>query len=226
MTSVLVVLLAANLAVVTWVYAGYPLFLVVMSRLKPSPRIRQPLVGPISVIIAAHNEEHAIESTIANVFSSDYPRTSLEIVVASDGSTDGTVAVARRAGATQVIDLPRVGKIRALTAAANAGSGDVLVFTDADSTLEPETLRELMSNFADPNVGGVSGNQITRSAADDGGVARGEGLYWKYEHWIKRLEDRVGSTVSAAGGLYAVRRELFALRRSSPEATTFSYPLM
>jgi cellulose synthase/poly-beta-1,6-N-acetylglucosamine synthase-like glycosyltransferase len=85
----------------------------------------------------------------------------------------------------------------------------VLVFTDADTTFAPETLRELASNFADPHVGGVAANEVVVSHDGDGGIVRGEGLYWRYDQWIKRLEDRVGSTVSASGRLYAIRRELF-----------------
>src|SRR5262249_7601396 len=128
---------------------------------------------------------------------------------ASDGSTDRTVDAARRAGAQQVLDLPRVGKITALNAGVEAASGEILVFTDADSLFRPDTLEELMANFADPTVGGVSTNEVSGIEADASGVARGEGLYWRYEQWIKRLEDKVGSTVSASGRLYAVRRSLF-----------------
>ncbi len=117
--------------------------------------------------------------------------------------------VARRAGATQVLDLPRIGKLAALNSAAQAAAGEILVFTDADSLFEPGTLRELTSNFADERVGGVAAN-VVRCVQEDGRpVARGEGLYWRYERLLKKLEDRVGSVVSASGHLYAVRRGLF-----------------
>ena len=142
------------------------------------------------------------------MLSTRYPRSLVEIVVASDGSTDGTVEAARRAGAHRVLDLPRVGKITALSAGVEAASGEVLVFTDADSLLRPDTLDELMANFADPTVGGVSA-KVSRIGADTSGVTRGDGMYWRYDQWIKRLEDEVGSAVSASGSLYAVRRSLF-----------------
>jgi cellulose synthase/poly-beta-1,6-N-acetylglucosamine synthase-like glycosyltransferase len=145
----------------------------------------------------------------------------VEIVVASDGSSDGTARVAREAGADIVLDLPRCGKAQALTAAAGRASGEILVFTDADSLLEPGALGELLAAFADPAVGAVAGSEVRRLKADRGGVARGEGLYWRYEHWIKRLEDRVGSTVSAAGGLYAVRADLFRPPAASDGADDF-----
>jgi cellulose synthase/poly-beta-1,6-N-acetylglucosamine synthase-like glycosyltransferase len=208
-TAALVIALA-GMGLVAWLYAGYPLVLAVLAKVAPSPRRRAPLVVPISVVIAAHNEEGVIAAKVANVAASDYSKELVEIVVASDGSTDRTVELARAAGATRVLDLPRVGKIRALAAAAAAASAEILVFTDADSVFEPRTLVELVSNFADPRVGGVSGNQVTVASGVAGeAVVRGEGLYWRYEQWIKGLEDRIGSTVSAAGGLYAVRRELF-----------------
>jgi cellulose synthase/poly-beta-1,6-N-acetylglucosamine synthase-like glycosyltransferase len=105
-----------------------------------------------------------------------------------------------------VLELSRVGKIAALNEAVAGSTGEVLVFTDADSSLEPDSLANLVSNFADPRVGAVAANVLRRG---DGGVARGEGLYWLYDQWIKRLEEKLGSAVSADGNLYAVRRELF-----------------
>jgi cellulose synthase/poly-beta-1,6-N-acetylglucosamine synthase-like glycosyltransferase len=203
------VLLLISGAVVVWVYAGYPLLLLVLARSRPRPRERKPTHQAVTVIVAAHNEGGVIGAKVANVLSTRYPRPLIEIVVASDGSTDGTLEAAHRAGAQQVLDLPRVGKITALNAGVEAAGGEVLVFTDADSLLRPDTLDELMANFADPAVGGVSANEVSRIDADASGVARGEGLYWRYEQWIKRLEDKVGSAVSASGRLYAVRRSLF-----------------
>jgi cellulose synthase/poly-beta-1,6-N-acetylglucosamine synthase-like glycosyltransferase len=207
MTAVTV--FAVSVALVTWVYAGYPLALALLGRLRARPRRRAPLELPLSIIIPAHDEVDVIADKVANVWSSDYPARLIELIVASDGSRDGTVEAARRAGATQVLDLPRAGKLSSLNSGVRVSSGEILVFTDADSHLEPAALRELVSNFADERIGGVAANLI-RSAEENGRpVAHGEGLYWRYEHLLKRLEDRVGSVVSASGGLYAVRRGLF-----------------
>lgn len=207
MTAVAV--FAISTALVAWVYAGYPLALALLGRLRPRPRRRAPLELPLSVIVAAHDEVGVIADKVANLWASDYPAPLLELIVASDGSQDGTVETARRAGATRVLDLPRVGKLSALNRAEQVSSGQILVFTDADSLLEPATLRELVSNFADDRVGGVAANVVRYVEEDGRPVARGEGLYWRYERLLKRLEDRVGSVVSASGHLYAVRRAFF-----------------
>jgi cellulose synthase/poly-beta-1,6-N-acetylglucosamine synthase-like glycosyltransferase len=203
------VLLLISGAAVVWVYAGYPLVLAALGRIHPRPRERRQTRKPVSVLVAAHNEERVIEAKVANVRATDYPQHLIEIVVVSDGSTDGTVAAARRAGADRVLDLPRVGKITALNGGVEAAGGEILVFTDADSLLLPDTLDQLLANFADPTVGGVSANEVSGTGSEASGVARGEGVYWRYEQWIKRLEDRVGSAVSASGRLYAIRRSVF-----------------
>ena len=157
-----VVVFVGSAALVAWVYAGYPLMLALLGRLRPRPRRRAPLQPPLSVIVAAHNEVAVIADKVADVLASDYPTPLLELVVASDGSDDGTVEAARRAGATRVLDLPRVGKLPALNRAAEISSGEILVFTDADTRFERRTLRELVSNFADDNVGGVAANVVLR----------------------------------------------------------------
>jgi cellulose synthase/poly-beta-1,6-N-acetylglucosamine synthase-like glycosyltransferase len=209
-SAVAVGVLVVSALMVAWVYAGYPLALALLGRLRPRPRPRAPLQLPLSVIVAAHDEVEVIADKIANVWGSDYPAELIELIVASDGSTEGTVETARRAGATQVLDLRRVGKLSALNSAVAASSGEILVFTDADSLFEPRTLHELVSNFADDRVGGVAANLVRYVKQDGRPVARGEGLYWRYERLLKRLEDRVGSVVSASGHLYAIRRTFFA----------------
>jgi cellulose synthase/poly-beta-1,6-N-acetylglucosamine synthase-like glycosyltransferase len=205
-----IAVLAVSAGMVAWVYAGYPLALAALGRWRPRPRRRAPVQARLSVIVAAHDEGDVIAGKVADVLASEYPADLLELIVASDGSADGTVEAARRAGATHVLDLPRVGKLTALNRAAELASGEILVFTDADARFEPQTLRELVANFADPHVGGVAAN-VMRCVEEDGRpVARGEGLYWRYERLLKQLEDRVGSVVSASGHLHAVRRSLFA----------------
>jgi cellulose synthase/poly-beta-1,6-N-acetylglucosamine synthase-like glycosyltransferase len=204
-----IALAVASALLVAWIYVGYPAAIALLGRLRPRPRRRAPVELPLSVIVAAHDEIDVIADKVANVLASDYPPELIELIVASDGSTDGTVEAARRAGATVVLDLPRIGKLSALNQAEQTASGEILVFTDADSLFEPGTLRRLVSNFADEQVGGVAANVVRFVEEDGRAVARGEGLYWRYERLLKRLEDRVGSVVSASGHLYAVRRSSF-----------------
>lgn len=199
----------ASAVLVAWVYAGYPVALAVLGRLRPRPRRIASVAPSLSVVVAAHDEQAVIAAKVANVRASDYPRQLMELIVASDGSEDGTAEAARDAGATVVLDLPRIGKLSALNRGVEASSGEILVFSDADSLFEPGTLRRLVSNFADERVGGVAANVVRVVEQDGRPVARGEGLYWRYERLLKRLEDRVGSVVSASGHLYAVRRRCF-----------------
>ncbi|MEA3082261.1 MAG: hypothetical protein QOD54_1963 [Sphingomonadales bacterium] len=198
-----------SLGLVGWVYVGYPLLLGVLGRVRPRPHRRAAICPSLSVVVAAHDEEVQIARKIADIRACDYPHDRMEIIVASDGSDDGTVADARAAGAEQVLDLPRVGKVRALVVAVEHARGDVIVFSDADSRFECATLRQLVSNFADDSVGAVAANEVQVEERDGTLVGRGEGLYWRYENWVRRAEDRVGSVVSAGGRLFAMRRELF-----------------
>src|SRR5690606_27768390 len=160
-----------------------------------------------------------------NALQSDYPSDRLEIIVASDGSSDGTnriVAAYADRGVT-LLALPRRGKIHALDAAAGVASGDVLVFSDANTMCEPATLRRLVRSFADPAVGGVAGNTGYRVDRGSESSGLGERSYWTYDTWLKVLESRTGSIVSAHGGLYAIRRALY--QRSPDSAVTDDFAL-
>ncbi len=221
MTGLAVVAFWVSLAAVAWIHAGYPVVLAAIARLRPRPRVRVSSPMPVSVIVAAHNEERIIAAKIANIHASQYPVGLVEVVVASDGSTDGTVARARAAGATAVLDLPRIGKLAALNEAVALASAAILVFTDADSVLAADAIEQLVSNFADARVGAVAANEM--HGVDRAGVpvACGEGLYWRYEQLLKRLEDRVGTSVSASGRLYAIRREVFVPSRETSSTDDF-----
>jgi cellulose synthase/poly-beta-1,6-N-acetylglucosamine synthase-like glycosyltransferase len=210
-TGFWVTVFAISVATIVWVHIGYPAVLAAVARVRPQRRYRAWLQLPVSVLVAAHDEESIIAAKVANIRACDYPDDLVEIIVASDGSTDRTVERALAAGATQVIDLPRVGKLAALNESVTRATGSVLVFTDADSVLARDAIAQLVSNFADPTVGAVAANEIHGTGGDAGDVpvAAGEGLYWRYEQLLKRLEDKIGTTVSASGRLYAVRRDVF-----------------
>jgi len=197
---------AAALAAVVYHYVGYPLLLRLAAALGRAPaEPAAPAARPsLSVIIPCYNEAAALPAKLADLRAADYPADKIEIVVVSDGSSDETEAVARGAEGVRVVSWPeRRGKPAALNAGAEEATGEVLVFTDANALVPPESLRELVAPFADPGVGAVCGEQvITRGASS-------ERAYWRWEARIKEWEAAVGSAVGADGSLYAVKRGLY-----------------
>jgi cellulose synthase/poly-beta-1,6-N-acetylglucosamine synthase-like glycosyltransferase len=165
----------------------------------------------ISIVMVVRNEEGVLERKLLNLLGLDYPPERCGIVVVSDGSTDGTEAILREYSRD-----PRVhvlmnrlaqGKASALNDAMTVAEGEVVVFTDARQTIEPAAIRLLMENFADPEVGCVSG-ELMLGDPDATEATQGMGLYWRMEKLVRELEASSGSMVGATGALYAVRREL------------------
>jgi cellulose synthase/poly-beta-1,6-N-acetylglucosamine synthase-like glycosyltransferase len=194
---------------VAFTYAGAPIVIFARALLRPRPVTSGPAEPSVSVVIAARNEAASIGGRLDNLAGLDYPSERLEVIVASDGSDDETVAIARsRSGARDtVLELPRVGKADALNSAVSRASGEIVVFTDANTSFAPDAVRALVAPFADPDVGGVAGNQVYIAAGRMPGEA-GERTYWDFDRLLKRAESAAGSTVSATGAIYAVRREL------------------
>ncbi len=161
------------------------------------------------MVIAVHNEEAVIQQKIDNALSLEHEG-ELEVIIASDGSNDRTVDIARGfGGPVRVLELERGGKAFALNAAASAARGEVLVFTDANVFLDREALSHLIKPFSDPAVGGVCGNKKFRIRAGGDTTELGENLYVRYDQWQKKLESEIGSVFAADGMLYAVRKSLF-----------------
>ncbi len=186
--------------------AGYPLLLAALARLRRGrPSVPADELPTVSLIVAAYDEGAVIGAKVANALALDYPRHRLEVVVASDGSIDGTVLEARRAGADDVLELERGGKIRAQDAAVARSTADVVAFSDANSTWRPDALRELVGAFADAKVGYACG-QVR--FVNDGGTNQ-EGLYWRYEMALRALESRLCSVTAGNGAIYATRREAY-----------------
>jgi cellulose synthase/poly-beta-1,6-N-acetylglucosamine synthase-like glycosyltransferase len=215
------------LALLLYVYLGYPLVLGLIALLHPRPVSRRDVTPLVTVLVPAHDEASAIRDKILNTAASDYPADRMEILVLSDGSTDATVATARETAAElaasgrtapplRVLDLARLGKARTLDTGARAARGDIIVFTDANVLLAPDAISRLIESFGDPEVGGVCGEKRHRPMP--GPTGQGEGLYWRYENGLKRLESRVGSTVAADGALYAVRANLYVPIRNPASA--------
>jgi cellulose synthase/poly-beta-1,6-N-acetylglucosamine synthase-like glycosyltransferase len=198
----------ASVALLFHTHIGYPLALWVIARLRGTPpRPPEPPAEPpsVSLIVAAHDEEAVIERKVRNVLALDYPRERLELIVASDGSTDRTVERARSAGADLVLDLGRGGKLAAQNAGAGRARGELIAFSDANAFWEPSALRRLVAPFADPRVGYVCG-QVRFSA--DGG-SNEEGAYWRYEMAVRELESRLGGVTAGNGAIYATRRDAY-----------------
>jgi biofilm PGA synthesis N-glycosyltransferase PgaC len=211
-----------SIGLIVYVYAGYPLLLAVWARIvtivsrrhaadDASPRAASAL-PPVTVIIAARNEARRLPSRIDNLLASDYPKDRLQIIVASDGSTDTTLdALEPYAPVVELIMLPPGGKARALNAAVARARHPILVFADARQRFAPHTIRRLVRHFERLSVGAVSGELVLD--CERGGsastVAGGVGVYWKYEKWLRRREAVVGSTLGVTGAVYAMRRVLW-----------------
>jgi cellulose synthase/poly-beta-1,6-N-acetylglucosamine synthase-like glycosyltransferase len=195
-----------------WAQVGYGSCLALLRRASGNPPtapagdIGTPLV---SVIVAAHAEEAVIAGKVANALALDWPRERLEIVVAVDGGAepgaDATAERARAAGADRVLELPRMGKVRAQDAAVAVARGELLTFSDANATWEPDALRALLAPFADPAVGYVCGQ--VRFVGAEG--TNQEGLYWRYELWLRGNESALASITAGNGAIYALRREAY-----------------
>jgi cellulose synthase/poly-beta-1,6-N-acetylglucosamine synthase-like glycosyltransferase len=201
----------ASAAVVGYTYVGFPLLVLVRSRLRPAPYRSTDITPTVTVLVAAHNEARAIGAKLDNALALDYPADRLEIVVASDGSDDETEAIvvtfAERG--VRLLALQRVGKAGALDAGAEVATGEILVFSDANSLYAPDAIRRLVRPFADPAVGGVAGNQRYRPQSASDATTAGEQAYWDFDRILKEAESRAGSTISATGAIYAIRRSLF-----------------
>jgi poly-beta-1,6-N-acetyl-D-glucosamine synthase len=198
-------------ALIAYTYAGYPAWLWLRARLRPWPVRRGPHQPPISILMAVRNEEQVLPQKLQNLLALDYPDDLCQIVVVSDGSTDGTEGIlrehSREARFCAVTNqLPR-GKASSLNDGMEQCAGEVVVFTDARQSLERGAVRLLVENFADSEVGAVSGELMLGDPAD-GEAGQGMGLYWRIEKRIRELEAASGSVVGATGALYAVRREL------------------
>jgi cellulose synthase/poly-beta-1,6-N-acetylglucosamine synthase-like glycosyltransferase len=219
------VLFWATAALCLYPYLGYPLLLLVRAHFWPKPVARREIAPKVSIIIAAHNEAQQLGSKIENMLALDYPTDLLEIIVASDGSDDGTAQIARNFEwrGVLILDMPRRGKLHTLNQAVAASRGEILVLTDANATFAPDALQKLVQPFADPQVGGVCGNQKFHARAKQGdSAAGGEGAYWAFDKALKQLESASGSIVAADGSIYALRRELYIALDDGAQADDFA----
>jgi cellulose synthase/poly-beta-1,6-N-acetylglucosamine synthase-like glycosyltransferase len=215
---------------IAYTYAVYPAILVVCHRLRGArPRVAPSTdLPPVTLVVPVFNEEAVLPEKLANLEGTEYPAGRFEAIVGSDGSTDGTNAILSRstaAGVRSVIFPQRRGKAALLNDLVALSAGDIVVFSDANAYYEPDTVRRLVEPFADPDVGAVCGELILRADRNTAG-GRGEGLYWKYENALKRMESDLGTTLGAVGPVYAIRKRLFRrLPAGTPVVDDFVIPL-
>jgi cellulose synthase/poly-beta-1,6-N-acetylglucosamine synthase-like glycosyltransferase len=228
-TSLLIALFWWSVAWVGWVYIGYPIAAHLFGKLADL-RVRQGRYTPrVSVLIAAHNEEDCIAATIRNKLESDYPADKLEIIVVSDSSTDRTdEIVAALAAASEVpITLIRqhnhAGKTAALNLAVPEATGAVFVFSDANSIYAPDAISRLVENFADSEVGYVTGRMLYQTETESG-IAEGCSKYMEYESFLRKAETAIGTVIGVDGGVDAVRADLYA-KMADDDLPDFMLPL-
>jgi poly-beta-1,6-N-acetyl-D-glucosamine synthase len=199
-------------AVTVYVYLGYPTLLAAWAAIAPKPVRRSPVTPSVSIVIAARNEASTIRQRIDNLLESDYPPEMMQIIVVSDGSTDGTADALRPyRRLVDVVVQPPAGKASAINAGVAAARHEVIVFADARQRFAPDALRALVAPFADPDVGGVSGELLldAESGSAVSTIADGVGAYWRYEKWLRRHESLIGSTLGSTGAIHAMRRDLW-----------------
>jgi cellulose synthase/poly-beta-1,6-N-acetylglucosamine synthase-like glycosyltransferase len=219
------ILFWAALGLIVYAHIGYPLLLWGLTRVfgeRESPRQWRGELPRVSLIVPAYDEEVMIKRRVANALALKYPRDRLQVIVASDGSADRTAELARAAGADLVLELPRGGKVAALDAAVRGATGELLAFSDANSSWRLDALRKLVDRLGDERVGYVCGQ--VRFMGGEGGNQ--EGLYWRYEMAVRGMESSLAGVTAGNGAIYAVRREAYLeLHPSRGQDISFPFEL-
>lgn len=212
MRTALEIVFWGSVFLVAYPYVVYPLLIGLLGLVRPRPVRKTPCLPSVTILIPAYNEADCIEATVRNKLELDYPADRLQIIVVSDGSDDGTddivkgfaergVALMRREG--------REGKAAALNAAVRMATGEIVVFSDANSLFAADALKRIVENFSDPDVGYVTGVLGFFNDASAGVAGAGGGAYLRYENALRAAETRIGSIIGVNGGVDAIRRELY-----------------
>jgi cellulose synthase/poly-beta-1,6-N-acetylglucosamine synthase-like glycosyltransferase len=195
---------------ILYTYAGYPAVMWMIARLRPRPWLAGPISPRVSVVLAVHNGAALLPRQIERLLGLDYPNIE-EIVIVSDGSTDGTaelLARQRHPRLKTIVLNEHCGKAVAVNAGMAKATAEIILFVDIRPEIAPGAIQQLVSNFADPKVGCVAGELILRTELQDAASAAVSGVYWRYEKWIRTCESICGSPVGVYGGFYAIRRKL------------------
>jgi len=210
--SIALLLFWSSLFLLAYAIVVYPLAAATFAALRPRPTRFETIEPSVSIVIAVHNEVARIGRKIANLLELDYPADRLEILVGSDGSTDGTLQRLRAASEQhiRIFDLEeRRGKPAVLNTLVPKARGEIVVLADVRQHFDPQVLHRLVRAFADPHVGAVSGELLFTTDGSCSTMGDGAGAYWRYEKFIRANESRIDSTIGATGAIYAIRRSLF-----------------
>lgn len=213
MHSIAEVLFWVCLAIIIYTYAGYPLVLLILTGLKKIFLQRRPLSEvqappPVSLIIAAYNEEDIILQKIRNTSELDYPANCMDVIFITDGSTDKTSDIIAQFPEFRLLSSKeRRGKLAAMNRAIEEARHNIVIFSDANGYLNSTAIREMVRHYNDPRVGAVSGEKKVINAS--GTIEPGEGLYWKYESFLKKCDSDLYSVIGAAGELFSIRKDLY-----------------
>lgn len=201
--------------VVFYAYAGYGILLYILVKIKrlisgKKIHFSSEFEPEVTLFVAAYNEKDFIEAKVSNSLQLDYPEDKLKLVWVTDGSDDGTPEMLRKYPRLEVHHQPaRAGKIGAMNRGMKLVNTPIVIFTDANTMLNPEAIRNIVRHYENPKVGGVAGEKRIAAGKADAAAGAGEGIYWKYESALKRLDSELYSVVGAAGELFSVRTSLF-----------------
>ncbi|MGD9897725.1 MAG: glycosyltransferase family 2 protein [Calditrichaceae bacterium] len=213
MDIILKIVFWSSLTLIISTYFIYPLLLLVISKIWPFHVQKKDIYPSVSVIISAYNEEKHIEQKIENTLNLDYPREKLEIIIASDGSTDKTCEIAARfkEKGIKLLDFQtNRGKVIIQNESVKSASGEIILFMDAASLVDKGSLRKIVQNFSDKRVGCVAGRMVYVDT-DLNITTESQGLYWKYENNIRNLESMIGQMIGVDGPLYAIRKSNYVM---------------
>ncbi|OQW31025.1 MAG: hypothetical protein A4E19_20905 [Nitrospira sp. SG-bin1] len=212
MEFTLEIVLYGSIAMLVYTYLGYPLLLAMWARCGSIPVRKSKTTPSVTIVIAAWNEALRIKERVIDCLAQEYPVECLNVVVVSDGSTDGSVEMVKTISSSRVklvVLENKMGKAVALNHGVMAADGEIIVFTDARQKFSPTAVRELVQNFTDPTVGAVTGELVLEESLDKRRRSHAGGLYWKVEKWIRKNEGAIDSVIGATGAIYAIRRSLY-----------------
>ena len=206
---ILEILFWSAAATVFYTFLGFPILVTLVARVRSQPVDKRPYFPTVTLLIPAYNEEKLIGQKIENSLSLEYPLDQLEVCIVADGSSDRTVKIVKNYaehGVKLYFEPERKGKITAVNRVMPLLTSEIVIFSDANAFLTPNTAKAMTANFADESVAAVAGEKQV--------LGGGEGLYWRYESYLKKMDSQISSVMGAAGELFAIRRKQFQPTRN------------